>query len=224
MIMCAEGDLFRWIYPNGDRIERVLHTAPNLDFVIVYAFHDVTTDVESEGQLPSQPPCPCVPFQRSKLEIEQALASSTCRVESNDTWALGIEPRNDEELRQRDAAYDVLKPIIRDGRADLYSERRGPLIKAAIERTGWGKNKFYTAFRKLWKANMNANALTPAFRQRGGAGKDKFFVSRSTGAFISTKEDRSHMAKALKDFYQTRDEHSLEDTHTILKENAECII
>src|SRR5258708_22270386 len=85
-----------------------------------------------------------------------------------------------------------------------------------MEVAGWGKSTFYHGLQCWWESNGNSNALTPAFRQRGGLGRQKFFRTHKRAKFLFTPQDRANVAKAIDKHYLARAENTVDDTFTFL--------
>src|SRR5260221_7641212 len=155
----AVNQLFQWCDEEA-RIERILwieHTGQRL----------ITIDVTDEKAWPSFADRP---------SFEQRIASGDIR--HLDTEVYGYLRQPDDafplsHIERRDGAWKVIEDIVasQEGGPDVGAicdeSILGPLVQAAMERTGCSKQWICTCLRHYWQGGQMKNALLPEFDRRG---------------------------------------------------------
>ena len=153
----------------GMRIERVLWANPSGE-------HIVTIDIQNERALPS--------WQKYEA-IEIALASNQACVLEIDPYAKLHRPEDTipaNHRKYRDKAWAVIEPLVEDKSGKIFVRaERGPLVKAAVERTKLTKTTIYKYLRRYWQGGQTKNALLPYFDQCGGKGQERKSGERKRG-------------------------------------------
>jgi hypothetical protein len=90
-------------------------------------------------------------------------------------------------LKIRDERWDTIKLIVYDAQGnvllDMYSpEKRGMLIKQAIQKTGRSKTYVYDSLRLFWKSGQTKNGLFPHYYRSGARGKTRRNYAKKRGA------------------------------------------
>jgi hypothetical protein len=157
--------LFQWC-DEGARIERILwieHEGQRL----------ATIDVEDKQAWPSYVDRPT---------LEHHIASGAIRLLDKDMYGYLRQP--DEaftlsHIKQRDKAWKVIEDIFAhqevEGPSDgaiFHLSILGPLVQAAMEKTGYSKQRVHTYLRYYWQRGQIKNAPLPEFDHRDTQGKE----------------------------------------------------
>ncbi|HEY5915111.1 MAG TPA: transposase [Verrucomicrobiae bacterium] len=128
-----------------------------------------------------------LPEARTLSEIETGLKNKTARTLTVDPFAYLQKPEEkipEKHRRRRDAAWALIKPIFDAPNNAAFDPRaRGPLVQAAVERTGSTKKQVYKCLSRYWQGGMTPNALLPLFHFCGkpGPGKTRKIGSAKLG-------------------------------------------
>lgn len=128
-----------------------------------------------------------LPDARPLSKIETALKNKTARILTVDPFAYLQKPEKsipEKHRRRRDAAWALIKPILDAPNNAAFDPRaRGPLVQAAVERTGSTKKQVYKCLSRYWQGGMTPNALLPLFHFCGkpGPGKKRTVGSAKLG-------------------------------------------
>ena len=165
----AVNQLFQWRDEEA-RIERVLWIEPA-------GQHLVTIDVADEKAWPSF-------VTRSSLE--RYLISGDIRLLDEDMYGCPRQPDSAfalAHLKQRDEAWEIIEDIVapqaREGRggpgdgAIFQPSVLGPIVQAAVERTGHSKRWVRACLRHYWQRGQMKNALLPQSDSYGTRGKKR---------------------------------------------------
>lgn len=118
-----------------------------------------------------------LPDARRLSEIEDALADKRIRVLTIDPFAYLQMPEEAiaaKHRRRRDAAWAIVESIVTaPDHAALDPDRRGQLIREAIQKVGSTKKHVYRYLRRYWQSGMTRNALLPYFHLCGARGKER---------------------------------------------------
>ncbi len=182
----AINQLFQWCDERA-RIERILwigHEGQRL----------VTIDVADKKAWPSF-------VDRSY--IEHQIASGAIRLLDSDMYGYLRQPDNAftlSHIKRRDKAWEIIEDIIAaqeesigepDDGAIFHSSILGPLVQAAIEKTGCSKQWIRTCLRCYWQGGQMKNALLPDFDRCGTQGKER----KSTDRLAPKKGRLSRVAR-----------------------------
>ncbi|MBN3879590.1 MULTISPECIES: Mu transposase C-terminal domain-containing protein [unclassified Nostoc] len=144
---------------NEPHIERVLWIDPSGTDV-------VTIEIINRKSLPI--------WQKCK-EIETAILAQEVHILTVDPYGIMLRPESvipENHQKHRDQAWEVIASLVES--ENLFNPRdRGPLVEAAVKRTGRTKATIYSYLRRYWQAGQTKNALLPLFDKRGGKGKER---------------------------------------------------
>jgi putative transposase len=118
-----------------------------------------------------------LPDARRLSEIEDGLADKRIRVLTIDPFAYLQMPEEAipaKHRRRRDAAWAIIESIVTaQDHTALDPDRRGQLIREAIQKVGSTKKHVYRYLRRYWQSGMTRNALLPYFHLCGARGKER---------------------------------------------------
>ncbi|MDZ4520838.1 Mu transposase C-terminal domain-containing protein [Bacillus cereus group sp. BceL300] len=78
-----------------------------------------------------------------------------------DSFVTYREPKNEKEKRMRDEAWEIIDYLVTSV-PDIYkSDKRGRLIKEAIQKFETTKPRIYRLLRRYWQCGMHLNAILP---------------------------------------------------------------
>jgi hypothetical protein len=110
-------------------------------------------------------------------DFKQALDNYKIRLLERDPFAFYCLPddRLSEKAReQRDAAYELIKPLVIDSVPDIFDpHKRSALIQEVVRNSQKSKQTIYTYIRLFFQRGQVPNTLAPDFQNRGGPGKRK---------------------------------------------------
>lgn len=201
------------------RIERVLLLDPSGTDL-------VTIEINNPKALPI--------WQKSK-ELKAALRSKEVRILEVDPYAALLRPESaipESHRNHRDRAWEVIAPLVEGESEKVFNPSdRGPLVEAAVERTGHSKATIYSYLRRYWQAGKTKNALLPLFDKRGGRGKQRQSHGRKRGrpsklakaieiplGVNVDDEIRQSFRRGLKLFYENQKGRTLKDTYQLTLE------
>lgn len=201
------------------QIKRVLWIAPSGDDV-------VTIDIADRQALP---------VWQLGTDIEAALAGQQARVLEIDPYAYLCRPEDtisEKHRHRRDAAWQVIAPLVTSD-VDLFiPDKRGALVAAAIQRTGRTRKTIYLYLRRYWQRGQTKNALLPGFDQCGAKGQTKSISDRKRGrpgklavktgqptGLNVNQEVRDKILRGMTLFYEQRDGMSLTRARQLTLEN-----
>ena len=165
----VKNQLFQWRHEEEACIERVLwveHAGPRL----------VTIDVMDKKAWPS--------FV-DRAFLEHHIASGDICLLDSDMYGYLRQP--DEafspfHIERREKAWRVIEDIVDpqeegigepDDGAIYHSRILGPLVQAAMKKTGCSKQWVYTCLRHYWQRGQMKNALLPQFDRCGAQGRQR---------------------------------------------------
>lgn len=117
-----------------------------------------------------------LPVWHDYSEISTAIAQGAIRILEVDPYAELLRPETEiapKHRQRRDAAWEVIAPLIDAGEAIFTRSQRGSLVAEAVERTGKTPTAIYNYLRRYWQGGQVKNALLPQYDQCGGAGKQR---------------------------------------------------
>jgi hypothetical protein len=129
----------------------------------------------------------------------------------------------------RDTRWECIKDIVSQ-EPDVYEgDKRGPLIKAAIEKTGKSKRLLYKYLVQYWQRGNVKNALLPDYKESGGKGKEKTYKDMKNGrrrkfekvigeGIIITDEIKRIFGVSVQRFYHNAKKNPLATTYKLMLE------
>ena len=84
--------------------------------------------------------------------------------------------------------WDCIKEMVLLEPEIFESDKRGRVIKAAVDKTGKNKRLFYKYLTQYWQRGKVKNALLPDYKESGGKGKEKTFTERRMGESECSKK------------------------------------
>jgi hypothetical protein len=206
--------LIEWQAATGSWIERLLWIDPSgTDAAII--------EILNPQSLPI--------FHKCK-DIEAAITSGEAHVLEVDPYATLLRSEDSipkKHLQHRDAAWEVIMPLIEDKTGQIfYSHGRGKLLNALEKQTGRTKKTIYKFLRRYWQGGQTKNALLPLFDKCGAKGKERKSSERkrgrpsritkvtnlSTGININTNVQEK-LIRGIKLFYENSDGRTLQDAY-----------
>lgn len=122
---------------------------------------------------------------------------------------------SDLEKAYRDAAWEVVGPLVQNEPAIYNRTTRGTLVAETVARTGTTKVTIYNYLKRYWQRGKVKNALLPDFKNRGAKGSPKKAGSRKRGrprklgdtvGKNADDEMKQIFEKAVSRFYHNRKE------------------
>ncbi|WP_096202055.1 Mu transposase C-terminal domain-containing protein [Bacillus sp. FJAT-45350] len=123
-----------------------------------------------------------LPIKRKISDLEQLHAEELISIVDKEPY--GFVYQSEEQLSEhnkllRDERWKCIENLVLQEPAIYESEKRGPLIKATMERTGKTKRLLYKYLTQFWQRGKTKNALLPDYKNSGGKGKDKEFTVKT---------------------------------------------
>lgn len=165
MLLCTVNQLLRW--SEDDRLERILWVDPGGNGLY-------SIDVASDKALPQF-------WNSAYLDLE--VSEGRLAVEQTDPLArfLPEDSLSPQQRQRRDAAWGIVRPLIMQ-QPDLFTaDRRGLMVRKAMEEHGVTKQTIYRLLRRYWQRGMTPNALLPDYHLSGGSGKEKPLTEKKRG-------------------------------------------
>ncbi|WP_067515885.1 DDE-type integrase/transposase/recombinase [Endozoicomonas ascidiicola] len=134
-------------------------------------------------------------------------------------WYLLVSETDIPEIHRitRDLNFSLIKPLIEDKGFyhDLVVSQRVKSISKRAKEISKPVQTLYRVLNNFWKYGQDASALIPAFKDRGGKGKERVAGDKKRGAPVKsrtgvievapginiTEEDKKKIEKGLKKFY-----------------------
>ncbi|MEM1309815.1 MAG: transposase [Cyanobacteria bacterium P01_H01_bin.153] len=207
--------LIDWILSDGQtRTDRILWLdASTVDVVLI--------NVQDAKALPV--------WQKVK-DIELAIEAGEACTPTVDPYTPQLLPEEaipEKHRQRRNAAWDIIAPLVEDHTDDLFfPQRRGALLKTAQARTGCSKVTLYKHLRRYWQGGQTKNALLPHFNKCGAPGKAREAKGHKRGrpsklttvtqlpTGINIDEAiRAKFQRGIRLFYENPKERSLADAY-----------
>ncbi len=165
--------LFRWC-DKGARVERIL-------WIERAGQRLVTIDVEDKQAWP---------FYADRPTLEHHFAIGAIRLLDKDIYGYLRQPDQAftlSHIKRREKVWKVIEDIVAhqekgigkpDDGAIFHSSILGPLVQAAIEKTGCSKQWVHTCLRRYWQRGQMKNALLLDFDCFGIQGKERKSTDR----------------------------------------------
>lgn len=167
----AINQLFQW-REDGARIERILW--------IERTGHLITIDVTDKKAWPSL---------TDRSSFEQSIANGDIDLIDSDVYG-HLHQQDDafslSYIEQRDRAWKIIEDIVASqehgpDKGAIYDEAiLGPLVQAAMKRTGCPKLLVCTCLRHYWQRGQMKNALLPEFDGCGSQGMESRLIDRQS--------------------------------------------
>lgn len=212
--------IIEWVEGEGGaRVERVLWTDPSGEDVVMI-------DLQHPQALP---------IWQKRTAIEVAVGSNKARILELDPYAQLYhleEAIPESHRRRRNQAWLVIKPLVEESGGDIFvPAKRGPLVAAAVARSGQTKTTIYRYLRRYWQGGQTKNALLPHFHQSGGKGQARKSgqgkrgrrsnltraTHEPTGVNVDS-EIQEHFRRGIALFYENRAGRSLSEAFQLTLE------
>ena len=180
-----------------------------------------TIDMEKESTLP---------IKRKISDLNQLLDEDLLSLMENDPY--GFIYQDEEHLSKkskelRDDRWDCIKEMVLLEPEIFESDKRGRVIKAAVDKTGKNKRLFYKYLTQYWQRGKVKNALLPDYKESGGKGKEKTFTDKKNGrkrmfekvvgeGIIINDEIKRIFEVSVKRFYHTTKKNPLSTTYNLM--------
>lgn len=172
-----------------------------------------------------------LPLLRRVSDIREGFADeSIVKVEEDPCYRIINEASlMNKNIIIRDKAWEIIKMIaLSMNEPDIfYGERRGLLIKQAMDEFKISKNMVYKYLRRYWQRGKVRDALLPDYEKSGGKGKEKSAGSikrgrprkneNSIGRGINVDEDSKKVFRvAINRYYHTKNENTLQTAYDFM--------
>lgn len=209
--MFVINDIISFEDANGEKqMERILWIDEGN--VICY-----TINIEKEQSLP---------IKRKISDLQQWHSDQLLSFLNSDPY--GFVYQDEEQISEnskklRDERWECIEKMVLK-EPDIYEgNKRGHLIRLAIEETRKSKPLLYKYLVQYWQRGKIKNALLPDFRECGGRGKEKTFSEKKNGrrrkfetiigeGIIITDEIKHIFEVSVKRFYHTTKKNPLSTT------------
>jgi len=205
---------------SANSLERVLWCDPGGEAVIMIPIQDSKS----------------LPIVRTREEIEAAFAQEAAIRRTLDPFAAvaGLPPDTPaKHLEIRDRAWIKICSLVNQEPDIYFGDRRKRLIMNDPEASKGAVDNIYKYLCKYWKRGMTKNALLPDFNKCGGSGKERaikegckrgrkpkvVMVDPTKLGVNVDKAMREIFNIAIKQFFNTRDEHPLRRAYAEMREN-----
>lgn len=113
-----------------------------------------------------------VPICRTRSELKEFSRAGMITA-IDDPWIGRGEPLTDSQTTRRDAALELLKPLIAQ-QPDIFDpKKRASAINSHAAETGATRQKIYRLLRRWWQRGMTPAALCPDYAASGAPGRRK---------------------------------------------------
>ncbi|AND37812.1 Mu transposase C-terminal domain-containing protein [Cytobacillus oceanisediminis] len=179
-----------------------------------------TIDMEKEKTLP---------IKRKISDLQQMDSDQLLSFVDEDPF--GFIYKDDEQLPEksrllRDERWECIKDMVLKEPEIFDAEKRGPLIRHAMESTRKTKRLLYKYLTQYWQRGKSKNALLPDFQNSGGKGKEKNFTVK-TGrprkfkstigeGIVINDEIKRIFEVSVKRFYHTVKQNPLAKTYDLM--------
>ena len=161
-----------------------------------------------------------MPIPMSYDELLTDFENGTFVHEAEDSFVVAVseDTLGEKEKRIRDDVWSFMEPIVQSEPAVYIKKERGRILTDAVNQTGKKLFTFHRYLKIYWKHGKTKNAFIPKFEKCGGAGKERKSGEAKRGrpskyGSTSVNVDEATRAifdKAIKKYYHTREEHSLQ--------------
>ena len=168
-------DLIEWIDESGSSfVERI--TWIDDDYTIAF-----TIDINISTGFPNP---------KKVTDLLEAINEGSILKIKTDPWARIVreEDLSQKEKEIRDKYWDLISPIVIQEPSIYYRDKRGSIIKQAVEQYNNGRSAgklvektLYKLIRKYWQRGKDKNSLLPDYENSGGKGKVKVSGEKKRG-------------------------------------------
>lgn len=171
------------------RVERVLWIDPGMQGLYLMDIHDPKA-------LPEFYPAE---------ELEKMRDAGEWHVLETDPWQIALAEENIAEFyrQKRDAAWEMIHPLIFDQPAIFDAIARSEAIKRNMEESGVTKQTIYRFLRRYWQRGMTPNALLPDYARCGGRGKDKSASEKKRGRIPDRDDLGVNVTSEMRQLFRT---------------------
>jgi Integrase core domain/Mu transposase, C-terminal len=168
-------DLIEWVDESGSSfVERIIWIDEG--YIIAFAI-----DVNIRTGFP---------ILKKITDLQEAINKGSVLKIKTDPWARIIreEDLSQKEKEIRDKYWNIISPIVIQEPSIYYRDKRGAIIKQAVEQYNSGRSEgklvektIYKLIRKYWQRGKDKNSLLPDYENSGGKGKLKVSGEKKRG-------------------------------------------
>ena len=219
-------DLIEWIDESGSSfVERI--TWIDDDYTIAF-----TIDINISTGFPNP---------KKVTDLLEAINEGSILKIKTDPWARIVreEDLSQKEKEIRDKYWDLISPIVIQEPSIYYRDKRGSIIKQAVEQYNNGRSTgklvektLYKLIRKYWQRGKDKNSLLPDYENSGGKGKVKVSGEKKRGrprkyadnpvigeGVNITEEDKKIFRLAIARFYHNSKQNFLTTAYDLTIKN-----